>query len=279
MEKDQVLSVKIYFINPIDAISIVINTLTEIEYEAYLINESDKEKLLKIIKHDLRNVIFICIQTETAVDYWLEYINRIKNIQETNVQIGAFVFDRMDKGTRNKFLMEGVSVINFGDIGKNSLDIMKKILIFFEAMGKRPYITTKALAKSEIYFYVKNLETPITGTIIDISAYAFSCKIDQAYRPYFAPGTYIEEALLVLKGSRVKTSLSVVGFSRQNPNIYMMKFCTTRIDGNNLVCFVSITPEMSHKLHDYIRWCLKEKIALKLNKIDSKTLEEEIPEL
>lgn len=268
MEMVQSSGVKVYFINPIDSIYVVINTLVEIEYEAYTINETEKYKLLKILKENDRNVIFICIQNVMSVTSWIDYIDKLKKIEGTVVQVGAFVYDRMNNIIRDRFLRENVAVINFGEIKKNTFNIMKKIMIFFEAMGKRPYITTNAYGPSEVYFYIKNREKPIVGKIQDISAYALTCHIEPTFKPYFGPGTYYDEAVLILKGSRIKTGLSVVGFSRDDPNKYMLKFCTTRIYGKNMACFVSITPEMSHKLHEYIRWCLKEGLRNKFKALD-----------
>lgn len=269
MERNQVETVKIYFINTIDIISVIINTLVEIEYEAYTINGINRNKLLQILTQDIRNVIFISILNSNEVDYWLEYIKELKKVKGTHILIGVFVYDNMDLIKKERFLIENVAVINFSEIKKSPLQIMKKILIFFEARGKRAYVKTKAYGLSEVYFYIKNTNQPITGKIISISAYAFSCEIDEMYKAYFETGAYFNEVLLVLKGMRIKTALKIIGFSKDNPNLYMMKFCSTKIEGKKLNYTESISRDINHKIHDYIRVCLKENIIEKFNEIHS----------
>ena len=49
MKREDVHSVKTYFVIPIDLINVFINTMIEMEYETYIISENDQEKLLKIL--------------------------------------------------------------------------------------------------------------------------------------------------------------------------------------------------------------------------------------
>ena len=51
-------NVKIFFIEPLSSISIVIDALINIEYEVYVVGEKDKEKLIKLLSPKDRNVIF-----------------------------------------------------------------------------------------------------------------------------------------------------------------------------------------------------------------------------
>ena len=70
---------------------------------------------------------------------------------------------------------------------------------------------------------------------------------------------------------RVKTSLKVVGFHKKNTNIFMMKFCTSKIKDNKYFYTELISPEMSAKMNTYIRGCLNENIAEKLAKVKGKS--------
>jgi hypothetical protein len=264
MNLEQAKSVQIYFIDPIDDISIIINSLISMEYEAYTINDYDKLMLLKLLEENQRNVVFICIKHKPEIDIWFEYVKSIKKNQNSFTQICAFVFDRMDKFARNKFLMEGVAVIEFSDILKNPLEIMKKILLFFEAKGKRPYIKTETYGVCDAFFNFPNLKDPIIGKIKNISAFAFTCEIQPVNTRHFEVGMYLADVLLVLNGKRLKTALKIIGYNKDKPYIFMFKFCTqSSIDKGGL--FIDqVSAETKKKVHEYLRWCLKEKITIKL---------------
>lgn len=267
MERSQVDSVKIYFIEPIEIISIIINTLIEIEFEAFTISLSNKDKLLKLLSNDIRNVIFFCVNKFEEVSDWLKYIDNIKKIEKSQILLGAFVYDEMDNNIRAKFLMESVPVINISAIKNDTLNTLKKILSIFEAKGRRPYITIKTLGTAESFFYISNMNEPVVGNVKNISAYAFSCEIDEKHKVLFTNGTYFKDALLVLKGARIKTDLKVIGYSKDNPNIIIIKFYTTKTISNDSKSKNTIAPEISRKLHEYIRWCLKEDINQKLDAV------------
>lgn len=270
VDKNQVYTVEIYFINPIDLISVVINTLIELEYEAYSINETDKENLIEIIKSNPRNVIFLSVRNKMEVEGYLKYIESTLKIESTNIAFGAFVYDAMDQATRNRFLEHNVSVIEFGELKSNTVAVMKNILTFFEARGRRLYIRTKTYGIAEAYFYIKSKENPITAKIMDISAFACSVVIDDIDKIFFQVGDYFNEILFVLGGIRVRTAAKILGFSKDNNNIHILKFCTAKMDGERIIFDENITPEISRKLHDYIRKCLKDKITEELEILNNK---------
>jgi len=270
LDKNQVFTVKIYFINPIELIGVIINTLIELEYESYTINEIDKDDLLEIIKKEPRNVIFLSIRNKLEVEEYLKYIEKAKKIDNTQISFGAFVYDLMEDEIRNKFLEHNVSVIEYGNIKSNTIAVMKNILTFFEARGKRLFIRTKTYGIAEAYFYIKSKETPITAKIIDISAFACSVTIDQTERYYFQVGDYFSEILFVLGGIRVRTAAKVMGFSKDDNNIFLLKFCSTKMDGGKLVFEETLTQEVNRKLHDYIRKCLKDQINEELDNFRNK---------
>ncbi len=264
MDAEQVKSVSIYFVEPIEEISVIINALISLEFEAYMINDSDKTVLIDILHENPRNIIFFCIKHKAAIDEWFDYVKSVKKVQGENIQLCAFVFDRMEKFERNKFLMEGVAVIEFSEIMKNTMQIMKKILLLFEARGRRPYIKTETYGVSDVYFHLQNFKDPIIGKIKFISVYAFTCEIQPAYAKFFEIGLFINETLLVLNGMRIRTSLKIMGFNKEKPHIFMFKFCTAMSYEKSGRYLEQTNPDIKKKLHEYIKWCLKEKISLKL---------------
>jgi len=261
--------VKIYFIDPIDKLSVIISTLIEIEYESYTINPDDKDILLKVLPEDenTRNVIFLCINKKEEIADCFEYFKKIKDIQNCQILCGAFIFDKMEIGERIKFLQENVAMIEFSDISKNTLQTMKKILMFFEAKSKKGYISTKTYNISDAFFYLPEFKQPVTGKIKNISAFAFSCEINKMFKTAFNINGIIKEAQLFLNGTRVTSSLKTVGFSRENPNIFMFKYCSTKMESNKLISIDQVGSDIKRKVHNYIKWCLKEDIKARLNSL------------
>jgi hypothetical protein len=269
LEKNQVYSVKIYFINPIDLISVVINTLIEMEFESYIINDNEKDDLLKILPQNIRNVIFFCIRNKSEVELWLKYIEKINALQDTHILIGAFVYDFIDEETKNKFLSQNISVIEFDSIQKNPAHVLREILTYFEAKGKRSFIRTKTFGIAEAYFYIKGREKPIYSKLTDISAYAFSCIIDSESKFHFSIGEYFGEILFVLGGIRIRAAAKVLGFSKENPEIYILKFGTAKMEEDKIIFDESLHTEIKQKLHDYIRKCLRDDIIEQLKVLDT----------
>jgi hypothetical protein len=268
LDKNDVFSVKIYFINPIDLISVVINTLIGMEFESYVINEIDKENLLKILPDNIRNVIFFCIRNKSEVDYWLKYVEKIRQITSSHILAGAFAYDNMEFQVKNNFLSQNVSIIEYESIKKNPVHVLREILTYFEAKGKRSFIRTKTYGIAEAYFYIKGRENPVYAKISDLSAYAFSCSIDNEFKYNFSPGIHFNEILFVLGGIRIRTAAKVLGFDKNHPEVFIMKFCTAKMDGDRIIFEETVNQEIKQKLHDYIRKCLKDEITEKLKALD-----------
>jgi hypothetical protein len=274
MDKEQVYSVNIYFVNPLEIISVVSNTLIELEYETYTVSDLDKFKLLKVVQNDIRSVIFICVRNKIEIEESLRYIEEILSIKGPNILIGAFVYDHMDTDVKNKFLINNVSTIELSQIKKDPVSVLKNILTYFEARGKRLFIRTKTYGTCEAYFYFKNREAPILGKITDISAYAFSCELDEMNKLYFEVGAYLPEILYVLGGVRIRTAAKVLGFNKDKNNEYILKYCTAKMTSDKLIYEEKIAGEIKQKLHDYIRKCLKDSLTQKFNAIDDKDAKE-----
>lgn len=267
VEKDQVYSVKIYFINPIHLLSVITDTLIRLEFETYSVNVKDRKKLIHILDKNIRNVIFICVLNENEVEPWLNYIDELFQVRNTFIQTGVFVYNTIELVNKLPFLERGIPVIPFSEIRKNTLDVMKRILFYFEAKGKRKYIRTRTIGKSEVYFDIKDTRKHINGNIIEISAYAFSCRILSMYTHYFSIGELFYNVVLVLKGSRIRTSARLIGKSKVNPEIYVFKY-----QGGNVVNGKNENPaglrnQEKEKVHKYIRFCLKMNLKKQLDEV------------
>jgi hypothetical protein len=279
MDKDQVLSVKIFFINPLDFITVILNTLIELEYEAFAISDDDKEILPEILKENTRNVLFFCIRKKSEIEKWKEYVSLIKEKSNTHILLGAFVYNAMDNDSKMEFLAQNVSVIDFCDIETSPLDVMKRILFFFEARGKREFIRVKPGRMTEAYFTLK--DDQIQSKVIDLSVRAFACTVPKMEIQNFKPGTRFMEVILVLKGIRIKTSAIVIGFSKDSPEIIVCKLQDVGMQNDKIVFLNNIPPETKRKIHEFIRKTLADGLNEKLSQYrieNKKTRKSDEPE-
>jgi len=262
-------SVKIYYINPIDSISIIIDALINLEYEVYTLSEYDKGKLLKIIpKENTRVVIFFSILNRTEVEGWLKFVGSVKALNLTGLQLGAFSYDLISEEEKNKFLSNSVPIILFSAVEKNTIEIIQNLLTIFEAKGKRAFIRVKTLGNSDVYFYFKIREEPLIMKIIDISASAFSVEVEDSHKNYFEINSYLSDVLIILMGTRIRVNVKVAGFSVENPNIFIFKFCSSTVVEHKVV-YTDITPkDVNLKIHNFIRKCLKRDITMLLDEAD-----------
>lgn len=265
INKDQVLSVKIYFINPISLLSVITDTLIKLEFETYSVDKGDKDKLVSILDNNIRNVLFICILNEIEMEYWIDFIDKAFKIKETFIQIGAFVYNTISIDDKLSLLERGIPVIPISEIRMNTIDVMKRILFYFEAKGKRKYIRARAFGKTEVFFDMEDTHKTVKGTIIDISAYAFSCQIMTMYAPFFTVGDICDNVLLVLKGSRVRTSVKLIGISKLNPEIYVFKYQRENVIDKKTVHQEGLSSTDKNKIHHYIQLCLKVDLKRQLN--------------
>ena len=271
IKKESVYTVKIYFIKPIDLISVVVNTLIEMEYETYTVSEFDAEKLPRILPEDQRNVLFICVTSRQEAQKWLEYAESLRDEPPSQVQIGVFAFTHMDNALRDKFLMNQISVTPFDQLKQNTLGVLRTILQIFECRGQRQYIRVKAQGHSEALISISGRDQPIKGTIIDLSTSAFVCDVPETYHHYFEAGQYIREILLVLRGIRIRTAAKFLGYSQEKKNHFIMKFCTLSMKDGRFDYQEQIARETKQKLCNYIRTCLKTSLTERLEAFASKT--------
>jgi len=216
MKREDVHSVKIYFVKPIDLINVFINTMIEKEYETYIIGEYDQGKLLKILPQDQRNIVFLCVSNKHDAPKWLECVGKLKEAGNSAIQIGAFAYTSMEPEIKKLFLYNLVSVTPFAELRTNPIEVFKKIFQAFDAKGSRKYIRVAPRDLSDAFIMVQNRNDPVKGKIADLSAAAFACEIDQLYHEYFIkPGIFFENILLHIRGVRIRTAANWWALARR----------------------------------------------------------------
>lgn len=267
MEKEQSFTIKIYFIEPINSISLLIDALINLEYEVYIIGFENRNKLLKIIQHEKRSILFFCIKGKREITEWYNYINKVKKLENPNIQLGAYVYDEIEDDEKNKFLTYNIPVIKFSTVKNKTMDVLNKIFLIYKTKNRRSFIRVRTFGTAEAYFVFKSKGEPIICKIIDISAYAFSIEIDPVYSNLFEVNSYIENITIVLQGVRVKVTAKVLGFNSENRNIYILKFCSARVQDNKSVYVDTLQSDIKIKIHSYIKRCLNHQITEKLRPI------------
>ena len=205
--------------------------------------------------------------SELELGFWVDYIERVFRIEHTFIQIGVFAYNLIKMEEKFSFLERGIPVIPFAEIRKNTLDVMKKILYYFEAKGTRKFIRVRAFGKTEAFFDIEGTYKPINGKIIDISAYAFSCQIQLMHAPFFTVGEILHNVLLVLKGARVRTTVKLIGISKVNPQVHVFKYHREKMVNNKTVNKKGLSIQNKNKVHNYIRLCLKENLKKQLEEV------------
>ena len=260
LTRDDVYTVKVYFIKPIDLISVVINTLIEMEYETYTLGEYDADQLPKVLSLEKRNVLFICVTSRQEAAKWLDFAKQTRESTPTQLQIGVFAYNTMEAGLKRQFLLNQISVTSFNQLGKNALGVVRAILQVFEARGRRQYIRVRARGHSQALISVKDKDQPIKGVIKDLSTAAFVCDVPEIYHHHFEIGQYLDEVLLVLKGIRIRTAAKVLGYSRDKKNHFILKYCSLNMQDGRIQYDEQLPRERKHKLCSYIRTCLREEL-------------------
>jgi hypothetical protein len=260
-------SVKIYFIEPIHLISVVIDTLIKLNFEAYSIEGTYKDKLISLLKTNPRNVIYICILGDAGAAEWLLYIDKLQSIKETQIQVGAFIFNKMPLEVRTQFLERGVATIPFESLKYNTLETLKKILTYFEAGSKKKYVSSPTFGICQASFPLKGQPEPIQTDILSLSVYAFSCRISPNDRMHFEHGSFFKEVTLLLRGRRVVISAKFMGFGKENPHIGIFKIYMPSPPGSVNQYQSQLTQDVKNKLYDAIKSFLKDNVKKKLESI------------
>jgi hypothetical protein len=265
VRREDVFTVKVYFVNPLDLIAVVMNTLVELEYETYSLPEYDSEKLLRILPKNRRSLVFVSVANRPETQRWLDFAQRAAAI--SGVQVGAFVYTSIEPMEKLKFLEAQVPAITFASIKSNTVKVMEQILTVFDARGTRRYVRVIARGITVAFFPIKGRDEPLRCDLVEISAQAFMCEVDPRWRHLFTVGSHFPDVQLALRGIRIRTAVRVLGFSREKKDVFILRFCGIELKGGKMEYTNKISGEVRQKVHSYVRSCLKEDLAEQLKKV------------
>jgi hypothetical protein len=268
MKREDVFSVKIYFVKPVDLIAVVINTLLELEYETYTASEADAEDLLKILPRNQRSIVLLSVSNKQEIPKTIEYARKLQAIKSTETglvaQVGAFVYSSIDADEQQRFLYYQIPTISFAALKDNSVQTLDKILTVFDARGMRRYVRVKSRGVCVAFVKLKGRSEPLRCVVSEISAYAMLCQVDPSYHHYFAVGSHLSDVMLTLRGIHIRTAVKVLGFSRENSSVFILKLCGIDIKDGKMVYTEAVPADTRRKIHTYVRSCLKEEIEEQL---------------
>jgi hypothetical protein len=272
-------TVKVYFINPIEAISVVSDVLIKLNFEVYSLGVSDIYRLIPLLRQHPRNVIYMCLLSENDTAQWLLYIDTLQKLTETQIQFGVFVSSLINKPARTAFLNRGVATIDIVHLQTNTLETLKKILLYFEAREKRKFVRASALGICQAFFKMKNLTSPIKGNIVEISIQAFSCQIEASDKLFFTHNDVIGDVTIVLRGKRIRISARFMGFDQSMQNVAVFVIYIPQAAGTELDYHHDLPQKVRNTIYEYIQTFLKEDIKQQLAEMPEEKPELEFPEL
>ena len=121
---------------------------------------------------------------------------------------------------------------------------------------------------SEAFIMVQNRNDPVKGKIVDLSAAAFGCEIDQLNHEHFVkPGIFFHDILLHIRGVRIRTAAKLLGFSKANKNVFIFRYYGTELKDGKITYSEKVPQEVKQKIHKYITYCLREDLKEKLAKV------------
>jgi hypothetical protein len=181
--------------------------------------------------------------------------------------VGAFVYTSIEPAEKLKFLEAQVPAITFASIKNNTVKVLEQILTVFDAKGMRRYVRVVARGISVAFFSVKGRDEPLRCNVLEISAQAFSCEVEESFRHLFKVDSHFPEVQLALRGIRVRTAVRILGFSREKTNVFILRFCGIELKDGKMEYTNKIPGEVRQKVHSYVRSCLKEDLAEQLAKV------------
>lgn len=257
-------TVKVYFIEPIKSISVVMDVLIKLNFEVYAVPEADSYRLVPIIKKHPRNVVYFCLVTEQHAARWLEYVDYLAKVPQSQNQFGVFVSPNVNQPTRSAFLNRGVATIDLFLFQNNTLETLKKILLYFEAREKRKFVRARAFGNCQVFFKMKNLNDAIKSELVEISIHAFSCRIESDAKVFFSRRDYIQDVTIILRGKRLRLSACFMGFDQTQPNVAVFVSYFPLIVNNQVEYHQQLPQEIRKSIFDFILSALKEDIKQQL---------------
>jgi hypothetical protein len=265
-------TVKVYFVQPLESIAVVINVLIKLNFEVYSVQLADAYRLVPILKAHPRNVVYFCVNSDADAAQWLAYIDMLASYTPIQIQFGIFVSAIINKAATLAFLNHGVATIDLSRLQSNALETLRKILLYFEAREKRKFVRARSFGICQVLFKFKNLQDAIKTDLAEISIRAFTVKVRVDDKVFFNPGQYIQDVTILLRGKRLRLSARFMGFDRQSPETGIFLIYFPNIEGGKLEYHQQLPKELRNGIYDYIQAALRDNIKRQLE-----TKEEEHP--
>jgi hypothetical protein len=143
-------TVKVYFVDPLESMAVVTSVLIKLNFEVYSVREGDVYRLVPILKSHSRNVVYFCLSSDTHAAKWLAYIDMLASYIPTRIQFGVFISPSISQAAALAFLNHGVATIDLARLKTNTLETLKKILLYFEAREKRKFVRAPAVGICQV---------------------------------------------------------------------------------------------------------------------------------
>jgi hypothetical protein len=261
-------TVKVYFIQPLESISVVMSVLIKLNFEVYSVPLDDAYRLVPILKAHPRNVVYFCVSSDTDAAQWLAYIDMLASYTPTQIQFGIFISATIAKAATLAFLNHGVATIDLARLQSNTLETLRKILLYFEAREKRKFVRARAFGICQVLFKLKNLQDAVKTDLEEISIRAFSVKVQSDDKVFFNSGQYIQDVTILLRGKRLRLSARFMGFDRQSPDKGIFLIYFPNIESGKVEYHQQLPKEVRHAIYDYIQVALREDIKRQLEKME-----------
>jgi hypothetical protein len=238
---------KVFFLYPPSVIKEeTVHELVRNEYEVYLLQ--NHIQAVKLFQEYKDSVVFINIDHELKELTWEDYIKTIMNHPKTKeVKVGVVSYEG-DQKLVEKYLMElevpcGFVRLSLG--GKETLQIVMKVLDAVEAKRRRKFVRVKINENRRATFTIATEEKTYTGRVIDISSYGMSLAFDNERKAVFENKEHLKDIQLRLRGVLCRVSGFVIG----------------RMEGSQMMHIVVFSKETSpasiERIHDFVYRCLQ----------------------
>ena len=259
---------KIYFIDPVDYLSPVIDKLIRFEYETYTVGLEDKDNLHKILDPNILNIIFISIKNVGDIEYWFNHLDTINKTRTSNIKIGAFAYSNINFDHRKEFKARNVELFLFSDIQKSVVYLCMRIVNIFGATNRRKHIRAKARGRCSAYIDEKTKKSTLTAEIVDISSNSFSCKFTENKKPQLKQVFY-NNIFLSLRGIQIQVSANLIGYrDKKDGRYFLFKICG---DGRGYQAerkpVIKVPSYITKRIFRFINTILIEDIRLQLDSI------------
>jgi hypothetical protein len=261
-------TVKVYFVQPLESIAVVMNVLIKLNFEVYSVPLDDVYRLVPILKAHPRNVVYFCVNSDADAAQWLAYIDMLASYTPTHIQFGIFISATIAKAATLAFLNHGVATIDLSRLQSNALETLRKILLYFEAREKRKFVRARSFGICQVLFKMKNLQDAVKTDLVEISIRAFSVQVQADDKVFFNAGHYIQDVTVLLRGKRLRLSARFMGFDRQSPEKGIFLIYFPNIESGKVEFHQQLPKEVRNAIYDYIQIALREDIKRQLETMD-----------